>query len=124
MFQHAILVFSESVITLAVTCLSLGILIYFTLHNWQKVAALSRNRSQLLSVGAGIVVVLLVMQLRQSRGAAGAPESGDDLRFGVYSTPVVNDVYSSARRRTPVSVDRKICRQMLFENPNQMYDVF
>jgi hypothetical protein len=78
MFQHAILVFSESVVTLAVTCLSLGILIYFTLHNWQKVAALSRNRSQLLSVGAGIVVVLLVMQLRQSRGATGAPESGDD----------------------------------------------
>ncbi len=78
MFQHAILVFSESVVTLAVTCLSLGILIYFTLHNWQKVAALSRNRSQLLSVGAGIMVVLLVMQLRQSRSAAGAPESGDD----------------------------------------------
>ena len=52
------------------------------------------------------------------------PELGDDLRFGVYSTPGVNDLYSSAGRRTLVSVDAKIFRQMLFENPNQMYDVF
>lgn len=87
MFQHVILVFSDSVATLAVTCLGFGILIYFTLHNWQKVAALSRNRSQLLSVGAGIVVVLLIMQLRQSRGAVGAPESGDDFLAAADPSP-------------------------------------
>ena len=78
MFQHVISLFSESIATLAVTALGFGLLIYFTLHNWQKVAALSRNRSQLLSVGAGIVVVLLAAQLRQSHSAAGVAESGDD----------------------------------------------
>ena len=78
MFQYIILVFSESLATLAVTCLGFGVLVYFTLHNWEKVAALSRNRSQLLSVGVGVAVVLLVLQLRQSRGGVGAPESGGD----------------------------------------------
>jgi hypothetical protein len=78
MFQHVISIFSESIVTLAVTALGFGLLIYFTLHNWQKVGALSRNRSQLLSVGAGILMVLLAAQLRQSRSAAGASESGDD----------------------------------------------
>src|SRR5580693_2219564 len=67
MFQHVILLLSESFLTLSALCLSLGILVYFTLHYWQRVAILSRNRSQLLSVGAGLVVVLCVIQLRQLR---------------------------------------------------------
>ena len=46
MFQHLISVFSESVATLAVTCLGLGVFIYFTLHNWPRITALSRNRSR------------------------------------------------------------------------------
>jgi hypothetical protein len=87
MFQNAISVFSESIATLAVTCLSFGVLIYFTLHHWHRVAALSRNRSQLLSVGAGIVVVLLAIQLRQSRGLAGTPVSGDDFSAVADPTP-------------------------------------
>ncbi|MGA2904356.1 MAG: hypothetical protein ABSD98_11030 [Candidatus Korobacteraceae bacterium] len=66
MFQHVIFLLSESVALLAVLCLSLGILVYFTLHNWQKVAALSRNRSQLLSVGVGMAMVLLIVQLYPS----------------------------------------------------------
>jgi len=82
MFQYIILVFSESLATLAVTCLGFGVLVYFTLHNWEKFAALSRNRSQLLSVGVGVAVVLLVLQLRQSRGGVGAPESGGDFFAG------------------------------------------
>jgi hypothetical protein len=69
MFQHVIAAFSESVATLAVACLCFGVLIYFTLHNWRKLAALSSNRSQLLSVGGGIVVLLLVLQLRPFHGA-------------------------------------------------------
>jgi hypothetical protein len=78
MFQDVISVFSESIAALAVACLGFGVLIYFTLHNWQKVAALSRNRSQLLSVGGGIVVLLLVLQLRPFHGAEGSAESDND----------------------------------------------
>ncbi len=76
MFQHLILLLSESFLTLSALCLSAGILVYFTLHYWQRVAALSRNRSQLLSVGAGLVVVLCVIQLRQLRTPQAPP--GDD----------------------------------------------
>ena len=73
--------------TLAVTCLGFGVLIYFTLHNWQKVAALSRNRSQLLSVGAGLVLVLLAMQLRQASGGEGTPGSDDDFLIAADPSP-------------------------------------
>jgi len=68
MFQHFIFLLSESVATLAVLSLILGVLIYFTLHNWQRVGALSRNRSQLLSVGAGVTLLLCVLQVRQLAG--------------------------------------------------------
>ena len=78
MLQHVIFLFSESVTLLAVLCLSLGMLVYFTLHNWQRVAALSRNRSQLLSVGVVLAVVLLILQLSPSgRGRAGDVASDD-----------------------------------------------
>ncbi|MGD0931742.1 MAG: hypothetical protein ABR902_13920 [Candidatus Korobacteraceae bacterium] len=53
-------------------------LVYFTLHNWQKVGALSRNRSQLLSVGVVLAVVLLILQLSPSgRGHSGSTASDD-----------------------------------------------
>ena len=72
MFQHVIFLLSESVTLPAALCLCLGMLVYFTLHNWQKVGALSRNRSQLLSVGVLLAMVLLVLQLSPSgRGHCG-----------------------------------------------------
>jgi hypothetical protein len=78
MLQHVIFLFSESVTLPAVLCLSLGILVYFALQNWQKVAALSRNRSQLLSVGVLLAMVLLILQLSPSgRGRAGDIASDD-----------------------------------------------
>ncbi len=78
MLQHVIFLFSGSVTLPAVLCLSLGVLVYFALHNWQKVAALSRNRSQLLSVGVLLAMVLLILQLSPSgRGRAGDVASDD-----------------------------------------------
>ena len=38
--------------------LGVGILIYFSLRNWRNVALLSRNRSQLLSIGAILAAVV------------------------------------------------------------------
>jgi hypothetical protein len=87
MFQHVILVFSESVAALAVTCLGFGILFYLALHSWPRVATLSRNRSQLLSVGAGIGTVLIAMQLGQSHRAAGVPQTGDDFYAAADPSP-------------------------------------
>jgi hypothetical protein len=78
MLQHVIFLLSESLTLPAALCLSLGILIYFTLRNWQNVTALSRNRSQLLSVGVVLAVALLVLQLSPSgRGRAGDIASDD-----------------------------------------------
>jgi len=68
MFQHLLFLLSESVTLPAALCLCLGMLVYFTLHNWQKVGALSRNRSQLLSVGVVLAVVLLILQLSARKG--------------------------------------------------------
>jgi hypothetical protein len=76
MFQHLLFLLSESVTLPAPLCLCLGMLVYFTLHNWQKVGALSRNRSQLLSVGVVLAVVLLILQLSPSgRDTAGVPRA-------------------------------------------------
>ena len=78
MFQHLLFLLSESVTLPAALCLCLGMLVYFTLHNWQKVGALSRNRSQLLSVGVVLAVVLLILQLSPSgRGHSGSTASDD-----------------------------------------------
>ncbi|MFZ0314784.1 MAG: hypothetical protein WAL85_18920 [Candidatus Korobacteraceae bacterium] len=69
---------SESFTLPAALCLSLGVLIYFALHNWQRVGALSRNRSQLLSVGALLAMVLFILQLSpSSRGRSGEKTSDD-----------------------------------------------
>jgi hypothetical protein len=104
MFQHVISIFSESVVTLAAACLGFGVFFYFTLHNWHKVAALSRNRSQLLSVGAGIAVVLLVVQLRQFRGATRAEDSGDDFLAAANSSPHPQNVTSESLAASGLAV--------------------
>jgi hypothetical protein len=74
MFQEAILLISNSVATLAVLCLSLGVLVYFALHNWRKIGALC-SRSQLLSVGVGLAMLLVALQLYQKH--QGTIESDD-----------------------------------------------
>lgn len=68
MFQHVGYYFSHSATALIVLSLSLGALVYFGLHYWGNVAALSRNRSQLLSVGA-VLAVLLGWQVYQTKTA-------------------------------------------------------
>ena len=80
MFQHVILLLSESFLTLSALCLSLGILVYFTLHYWQRVAILSRNRSQLLSVGAGLVAMVLACVSFPACASCAHPQvtAGDD----------------------------------------------
>ena len=83
MFHHVIVVLTESVATLVVLCLALGILVYFTLHNWNNVAALSRSRSQLLSVGAVLAILLTVFQF-QSRTLRSA---SDDDTLAVINAP-------------------------------------
>jgi len=75
MFHNVIVLLSESVTALLVTCLGAGVLIYFTLHNWERVTALSRSRSQLLSVGVLVAAVLAFLQFSNVRINSAA---GDD----------------------------------------------
>jgi hypothetical protein len=82
-----------------------------------------RNRSTNLAGHAALAASFNPHE-SASRAFRITPELGDDLRFGVHSTPAVNDVHKLGSPTYPVSVDAKIFRQMLFENPNQMYDVF
>jgi hypothetical protein len=80
MLQHVIFLLSESVTLPAALCLCLGVLVYFAVHNWQKVGALSRNRSQLLSVGVLLAMALLIVQLSPSgKGLPGDMASADFL---------------------------------------------
>jgi|HubBroStandDraft_6_1064221.scaffolds.fasta_scaffold13436_3 hypothetical protein len=69
MFQHASYYFLGSAPTLIAISLALGALIYFGLHNWGNVAALSRNRSQLLSVGA-VLAAIVGWQVYQTKTAS------------------------------------------------------
>ncbi|HUI82761.1 MAG TPA: hypothetical protein VL240_00975 [Candidatus Binatia bacterium] len=71
MIQHLISIFSESVAIPAGFSLLFGVLIHFTLHNWQRVEALSRSRSQLLSVSAFVALLLGILQLYPAAGPAG-----------------------------------------------------
>ncbi len=68
MFQHASYFLLGSAPTLIALSLALGALIYFGLHNWSAVAALSRNRSQLLSVGA-VLAAIVGWQVYQTKAA-------------------------------------------------------
>jgi hypothetical protein len=88
MLQHIIFLLSDSVTLPAALCLCLGMLVYFALHNWQKVAALSRNRSQLLSVGVLLVMVLVILQLSPSgKGRAGDIPGADFFAAASPSAP-------------------------------------
>ena len=62
MVHNVLVLLSESLTALLVASLGAGILIYFSLQNWNRVAALSRNRSQLFSVGALVAIVLAAVQ--------------------------------------------------------------
>src|ERR1700761_6642886 len=69
MLQHLGYHFLESVPAFIVLPLALGTIVYFGLHYWGNVAALSRNRSQLLSVGT-ILAGVLGWQVYQTRTAS------------------------------------------------------
>ena len=58
MFQHAHPIVVAAMPTLLMLCFGVGALIYFSFHNWRNIAALSRNRSQLLSIGAILAAVV------------------------------------------------------------------
>ena len=76
MVQHVIGFYTSSFLPAAAAlCLGLGVIIYFSLHNWTKVAALSRNRSQLLSVSA-VLTIVIGWQIYQST-IARAPDGND-----------------------------------------------
>src|SRR5215472_9527049 len=94
MFHHALLLISESVTLLAGLSLSLGALTYFTLHNWHKVGALWRNRSQLLSVGVLLALILVVFQFSSSRQGGPGVGSGDG--FFAAASPVPRPQFLSA----------------------------
>ena len=67
--------------TLLMLCFGVGALIYFSFHNWRNVAALSRNRSQFLSIGAILAAVVgwQVYQLSMVR-------SQFDEDFGLFAS--------------------------------------
>lgn len=69
MFQHVSYYFLGSAPALIAVSLALGALVYFGLHNWGNVAALSRNRSQLLSVGA-VLAAIVGWQVYQTKTAS------------------------------------------------------
>jgi hypothetical protein len=58
MFLHFNPIVAASMPTLLMLCFGVGAVIYFSLHNWRNVAALSRNRSQLLSIGSILAAVV------------------------------------------------------------------
>ena len=73
MFHHLNSYFSESVPALIAFVAGLGIVLYFVLSQWQRIAVLSRNRSQLLSVGA-VLAVVGVWQIYHLHGARSSDE--------------------------------------------------
>lgn len=78
MVHHFLILLSESVTALLVASLGIGILVYFTLHNWERVGLLSRNRTQLLSVGVLVAIVLAGVEFSSiQRERADAAEFAD-----------------------------------------------
>ena len=67
MVHHVLVLLSESVTALLVASLGAGILIYFTLQNWERVGLLSRSRTQLLSVGVLVALALGFLQFSNAR---------------------------------------------------------
>ena len=87
MLHHVFLLISESATALLGLSLSLGILVYFTLHNWHRMAALSRNRSQLLSVGVLLAIVLAIFQFSTSREEGTAATASDGFFAAASPSP-------------------------------------
>jgi hypothetical protein len=73
MFHHLNSYFSGSVPALIAVLAGLAILLYFIFRHWQKIAILSRNRSQLLSVST-VLLVVGVWQVYQSDWAHSSDE--------------------------------------------------
>ncbi len=92
MLQHVASLASESVTILFALCLSTGILVYFGVHYWQQVRTLSRSRSQLLSFGAVLAILVAVTQLYQSHDAA----AGDDFLHAAGRSPHPQSVTSDS----------------------------
>src|ERR1039458_9375749 len=64
---------------MAVLCLGFGLAAYFGLRNFSRIVfALSRSRSQLFSVGAGITLLVVVFQMHNWRRTQPADTNGED----------------------------------------------
>ena len=69
----------ETPVAVLVLCLGFGLVAYFGLRNFPKmVFALSRNRSQLFSVGAGILLLVVVFQIHDWSRTQPADTAGED----------------------------------------------
>src|ERR1019366_4238889 len=65
---------------MAVLCLGFGLAAYFGLRNFSRIVfALSRSRSQLFSVGAGMTLLLVVFQMHNWSRTQPADANGEDL---------------------------------------------
>jgi hypothetical protein len=69
---------------LVVLCLSVGILVYFLRRNWRKIGVLSRNRSQVFSVG---VVVALMLGWQAYQFAFGGTSDPDEFASLTSAVP-------------------------------------
>ncbi len=87
MFENVLWLVPDSLATSAGLCLTLGVLIYFTLHNWQQLSAISRSRSQLLSVGVGLAIALVLLQAYQTRDADSMDAAAEDFFAARASQP-------------------------------------
>jgi hypothetical protein len=74
MLHHVRQLVSGSATTLVALWLGLGVLIYFAVHYWHQLRVQSRNRAQLLSVGALLVVVVGALQFYSSSDAGADAE--------------------------------------------------
>lgn len=101
MFHHIRVVLSESIAVSAVLCLGFGLLFYFALHYWDRVAALSRNRSQLLSVGALAALMVVALQLYPE----GQPRTESDDDFpAAASSPLPQNLSAAALEAAGLAV--------------------
>jgi len=75
MVHNVLVLLSESVTALLLASIGAGVLIYFTLHSWDRIALLSRSRTQLLSVG---VLVAIVLGLWQFSNVGKSPDVATD----------------------------------------------
>lgn len=84
MFQHSYSFFAAFLPSLIALSIGLAAVVFFSFRNWQNVAALSRNRSQLLSVGA-ILSALLGWQIYQLSVVQAEP--GEDFSLFANAMP-------------------------------------